>query len=235
MLCSDELRSLAHPVSSCKMTFRELTQLVALGEGRHLEFKHSVPAPERISKEVIAFANTAGGRLLLGVADDGNIIGVRDAAEAEYALRVALDAHCEPRVMFSTERIEITKKRSVILVSIPASSDKPHYLIAGHTRTAYVRVDEMSVEASREAIRLMRTAKNPDDVLFEFGEKEQTLMRYLDSYGRISVEQFANLVNIPPAQASNTLVVLARANVLQLHADPKEDYFTLAYNLTERS
>lgn len=217
------------------MTFRELAQLVALGEGRHLEFKHSVPAPERISKEIIAFANTAGGRLLLGVTDDGQIVGVRDAAEEEYALRVALDAHCEPRIMFSTERIEVTNKRSVILVSIPSSPDKPHYLIAGATRTAYVRVEDMSIEASHEAIRLMRTAKNPDDVLFEFGEKEQTLMRYLDTYGRISVEQFANLTNIPARQASHTLVLLARANVLQLHADPKDDYFTLAYNLTERS
>ena len=57
------------------MTFRELSQLVTLGEGQHLEFKKRVPAPERITKEVIAFANTGGGRLLLGIDDDGTVLG----------------------------------------------------------------------------------------------------------------------------------------------------------------
>ena len=55
------------------MTLQELNQLASLGEGPSLEFKRKVPRPERIAKEVIAFANTRGGRLLLGVDDDGTI------------------------------------------------------------------------------------------------------------------------------------------------------------------
>ncbi len=213
------------------MTLRELAQLVALGEGLHLEFKRRVPAAERIAKEVIAFANTRGGRLLLGVADDGSVVGVRDAEEEEFALRRALDRHCQPHLDVATERIAVTKKRDVIVVTVPNSPDKPHFLTDGETpANAYVRVDHMSVEASPEAVRLMRLRRAPTDVLFEFGEKEQALMRYLDSYGRISVEQFASLADISPRRASHTLVLLTRANVLQFHADAKEDYFTLAYN-----
>ncbi|MFQ5569415.1 MAG: helix-turn-helix domain-containing protein [Rhodothermales bacterium] len=217
------------------MTLRELSQLIALGEGQHLEFKQRVPGAERIAKEVTAFANTSGGRLLLGIADDGAIVGVRDATEEEYALGQALIQHCYPPVDFSTERISVTKKRDVIVVSVPASRIKPHFLIGQENggRTAYVRVEDMSVEASREAIRLMRTRNNHRDVLFEFGEKEQILMRYLDTYGRISVAQFASLANISPRRASHVLVLLTRANVLHLHSDVKEDYFTLAYNLSE--
>ena len=216
------------------MTLRELTQLVALGEGAHLEFKHRVPRPERIAKEVIAFANSGGGRLLLGVADDGTLTGVRDAEEEEFALRRALDRHSEPRVEITSERIPLSKKRNVIVVMVPASSHRPHFLVEETgTRHAYVRVADMSLEASPEAVRLMRVARHEDDVLFEFGEKEQVLMRYLDSYGRISVEQFASVANIPPREASETLVTLARANVLQFHTDAQEDYFTLAYNAVE--
>ena len=59
-------------------------------------------------------------------------------------------------------------------------------------------------------------------------------MRYLDSYGRISVSQFASLANISPHAASHTLVLMARANVLHLHSDPKEDYFTLAYRFPKK-
>ena len=218
------------------MNLRELSQLVTLGEGQHLEFKKRVPGPERIAKEVIAFANTGGGRLLLGIDDDGTVAGVKDAAEEEYALQQALLAHSHPPVLIQSERIPITKKRDVIIVRVPASDHKPHFLVDPQNgeRTAYVRVEDMSVEASREAVHLMRARREEVDVLFEFGEKEQILMRYLDSYGRISVARYATLAGISPQEASNTLVVLAEANILQLHSDPKEDYFTLAYQYPEK-
>ncbi|MEZ4700293.1 MAG: ATP-binding protein [Rhodothermales bacterium] len=216
------------------MTIDELGRLVALGESATLEFKTRVPRPERIAKEVIAFANTHGGRLLLGVDDDGSLRGVRDSEEEEFALREALEEYCAPAVAYSIERISLNKKRNVILVSIPQSELRPHYLIdpaQPDVKTAYVRIEDMSVEASKESVRLMRAKNNGENVMFEFGDKEKVLMRYLENYGRITVAQFANLVNIPKKRASQTLVLMARANVLRLHAHPESDYFTLAYNL----
>lgn len=216
------------------MNLQELTQLVSLGEGRQLEFKRRVPRAERIAKEVIAMANTDGGRLLLGVDDDGSIVGVRDAEEEEFALREALTAHCDPPVTFTTGRIPVTGRRDVIIVGVPSSQQKPHFLLNGGgtgDRIAYVRVRDMSVEASKEAVRLMRVSDGVDSVLFEFGEKEQMLMRYLDKYGRITVAQFAKLANIPARRASQTLVLLTRADVLRLHVSENSDYFTLAYEL----
>lgn len=215
------------------MTLRELSQLAALGEGPLLEFKRRVPRAQRIAKEVVAFANTNGGRLLLGVDDDGSVVGVRDAEEEEFALRRALREHTEPLVDVSTERVPVTNRRDVLIVHVPESPEKPHFLRGngqpGPPRTAYVRVEDKSVEASREALRLMREANDPGDVLFEFGEKEQMLMRYLDSYGQITVEQFASLADLPLRAASRRLVLLTRASLLRFHADERQDYFTLAY------
>ncbi len=214
------------------MKLDELTRLVQLGESATLEFKTRIPRAERIAKEVIAFANTGGGRLLVGVDDDGNIKGVRDSEEEEYALSEALKLHCDPPVQFEMERVPVSNKRNVILVRVPASTTKPHRLINsenGASGTVYIRVDDMSVEASKEHVRLMHAKKNEDDVVFEFGEKEKMLMRYLENYGRITVAQFARLVNIPNRRASHTLVLLTKANILQLHPDTRSDYFTLAY------
>ncbi len=213
------------------MTLQELSQLVSLGEGAHLEFKRRVPRPERIAKELIAFANTQGGRLLLGVDDDGTITGLRDVEEEEFVLRRALQRHSDPRIEFIAERVPIASRRDVIVVAVPESASKPHYLVGenGTPRTAYVRVDDKSVEASPEAVRLMQARESTDEVTFEFGEKELMLMRYLDAYGRITVKQYASLANISRRHASKTLVLLTRANVLRLHADHRHDYFTLAY------
>ena len=215
------------------MTLEELNRVVQLGEGLTLEFKTRVPRPERIAKEVIAFANTIGGRILLGVDDDGTIKGVRDSDEEEYALNEALGTHCLPPVSYEVERVPVSRKRNVLFVNVHESKQKPHVLIDPEdpdNRTAYVRINDMSVEASREHVRLMRIGNNENDVKFEFGDKEHKLMRYLEDYGRITVPQFANLVNISKRKASHTLVLLAKANVLQLHPDPRNDYFTLAYN-----
>ena len=212
------------------MTHHELAQLVALGEGSHLEFKRKVPRAERIAKEVIAFANSRGGRLLLGVDDDGSVVGVRDPEEEEYALKRALNAHCRPALSLSIERISIRHRRDVIVVHVPESTEKPHYLVNGDKHgTAYVRVEDKSVEASDEALELLTSGRAVGDVQFEFGEKELLLMRYLDAYGRITVPQFANVAGIPRRLASSTLVLLTKARILRLHADDKQDFFTLAY------
>ncbi len=213
------------------MTLQELRQLAALGEGSNLEFKRRVPRPERIAKELIALANTDGGRILLGVDDDGRLTGVDDAAEEEFVLRHAVKNHCWPEVKYQTERVVIAPRRDVIVVNVPESREKPHKLLADGTEgSAYVRVKEMSVEASPESVELMRNGEDGEQgVTVQFGEKESLLMRYLNDYGRITVAQFAQLANIPTGQASDTLISMTKANVLSLHADRKEDYFTLAY------
>lgn len=216
------------------MTFKELTQLASRGESLTLEFKKRVPTPDRLAKEVIALANTAGGHVFIGVDDDGTVSGLRDAIEEEYALREALNQHCDPPVTVSTERVPISSKRDVLVVSVPLSDARPHYLVdnGAERPVAYVRVHEMSIEASREAVRLMRHREEGPGVQFTFGERERLLLRYLDAYGRITVGQFASLAGIPARQASQTLVLLTKARLLDHHADPGEDYFLLAQDAT---
>ena len=224
------------------MTLRELKQLVTLGEGVSLEFKRRVPRDSRIAKEVIALANTRGGRILVGVDDDGTITGLDDSSEQEFMLRRAIRRCTSPEVEIRTERVVVAPRRDVILVSVPESTRKPHHLIPSKRSadellgdelpgdgTAYVRVEDMSVEASGESVELMESANATTGVTFEFGQAESLLMRYLDDYGRITVKEFAKLADISAEKASTTLVSMSKANLLRLHADRKEDYFTLAY------
>ncbi|MEF8815837.1 MAG: ATP-binding protein [Salinibacter sp.] len=216
------------------MTRRELEQLVDLGEGISVEFKRRVPQAERIAKEVVALTNTNGGRIVLGVDDDGTITGVEHASEQEFLLRQAVDAHCRPVVEYETERIVVEPRVDVLLVTIPESTTKPHVVVpngeaseeAGRT---YVRVEASSVEASPETIQELRQQESQAGVTFEFGETESLLMRYLDDYGRITVSQLAQLADISPERASQTLLRLTEADLLHLHPDENGDYFTLNY------
>lgn len=216
------------------MTRRELEQLVDLGEGIRVEFKRRVPRPERIAKEMVALANTNGGRIVLGVNDDGTIVGVEHTSEQEFLLRQAVDAHCRPVVEYQTERIVVEPRCDVLVVTIPESTTKPHVVVDDEEASdgegrAYVRVEASSIEASPETVQELREQESRSGVTFEFGETESLLMRYLDDYGRISVSQLAQLADISPERASQTLLRLTEADLLHLHPDEDGDYFTLNY------
>ena len=216
------------------MTRRELEQLVELGEGINVEFKRRVPQPQRIAKEIVALTNTHGGRVVLGVDDDGTILGIDHASEEEFLLQQAVQAHCRPAVEYETERIVVEPRCDVLVVTIPESSTKPHRVVEdegdpGEAGTAYVRVEAKSIEAGAETLEELRNQKDRSGVTFEFGETESLLMRYLDDYGRISVSQLAQLADISPERASQTLLRLTKADLLHLHPDEDGDYFTLDY------
>jgi predicted HTH transcriptional regulator len=216
------------------MTLRELEQLVALGEGISLEFKRRVPRPERIAKEIVALANTNGGRIVLGVGDDGSIEGFEHIAEQQFLLRQATEAHCSPPVEYQTKRVVVGDHRDVIVVTVPESTMKPHVVLddppaPNGQGPAYVRVEDRSIEASDDTLQRLEHQAAEEGVTFEFGEIESMLMRYLDDYGRISVSELAKLADITPERASQTLLRLTRADLLHLNNGEDGDYFTLNY------
>ena len=218
------------------MTLDHLRRLVARGEGQTIEFKRRVPSPDRLAKEVIAFANTSGGQLLLGVTDDGQIVGVKDSEEEEFSLRNALAAFCRPAVDWASSRIPVSRKRDVIMVSIPSSRTKPHFLVeaeGGLSGPAYVRIDDKSVEATPESVRLMKAEQEADGVHFEFGDRELMLLKYLEQFGSVTVDEFAKLAHIEAPTASDIMVTLTRAGVLTQHREPRGDYYTLHYGVVE--
>jgi len=214
------------------MTIEEVQRFVGNGEGQYVEFKFRVPEPARLAKEVIAFANSQGGRVFIGVGDDGKIVGVKDASEEEFVLREALDLYCRPQIAWSSERVYVSSKRDLIVVTVPPSIRKPHFLVVNEedgSGPAYVRVQDMSIEASPESVQLMQSEHLADGVQFEFGEKELLLMRYLESYSKVTVAGFAQIANISESDAGKLLVVLTRAGVIDQYREPRGDYYMIAF------
>ena len=218
------------------MTHDDLKRLVLLGEGPRLEFKNRVPRPERIAREVIAFANTDGGTVLIGVDDDGTILGLRDAEEELFSLSNALRGRVSPEPEVEIEAVRVGARRDVLVVRVPPSAHRPHVLVPepgavgeAARQHAYVRVADQSVEASRESIRVMRAEGRGEAVAFTFGEPERRLLEYLDRHERITVSEYARMAEMPPWRASKTLVALVRAGIVQLHPRPGgDDHFTAA-------
>ncbi len=214
------------------MTLKELKRLVSTGEGLFLEFKRKMPAPERIAKEIVALANTKGGKVLLGVDDDGSIRGVKDIHEELFLFEKAVLEHCNPEVAFEVYAIPVTRRREVLVVDVPDSAEKPHFLTGGKNGSprgvAYIRIADQSLEASKEMIRLMRWSRKKTDTHFRFGRHEQLLMRYLETYQRITVIEYARVADLTKKEASWKLLLLTRAGILDIHPGEGIDFFSLS-------
>lgn len=208
---------------------QELKKLVAQGEGARLEFKRKATFPEKVVREMIAFANTRGGVLLVGVNDDGGITGLKYPADESHVIRNALKK-CKPALVFTETFISIGNARTVIQYDVPESVKKPHTLKVDHgTIEAYVRVDDKSLKASREMTEIVRRAQKKKDIRFHYGEHEKVLMRYLDVHPHITLTAFMALSGLKRFYASKKLVLLVLADVLRITPHEKGDLFSLAF------
>lgn len=211
------------------MDLRTLKELVKQGEGDTLEFKLKTNHPEKIVREIVAFANSGGGKLLVGIGDDKTIKGLKYADEDEYILERAIQKYCTPPIPYRIERIALTDERDVLVFHIHRSTEKPHAVLdISGKKKSYVRVKDRSVQASPEMREIMKRTRRTRDVRFNYGEKEKQLMQLLDKQQSVTVDSFASTAGIPRTMASRTLVLLVLANVLEVHPDEVRDRFTMA-------
>ena len=132
------------------MTGSEILELVANGENSGVEFKRDDLRPEQIAREIVALANFQGGRLLLGVEDDGTISGVRRDDLERWVMDTVFGRYVHPMIQPFYEEVRIDGRRRVAVVTITEGTVKPY--VVGHRgqEQVYVRMGSTSQLASRE-------------------------------------------------------------------------------------
>lgn len=221
------------------MTYKDVNRLIEDGEGFEIEFKRKFSSPEKIAKTLVALANTKGGHILFGVDDDGRIVGVESEKSEVELIEQAGSFYCVPEIHPQIEIVAFDGV-DVVVAFVPESDEKPHYFTGnvngdangGEETRVYIRVNDKTVMASKEVVRLLRDEKaDARPLRIEIGENEKRLFRYLEAHERITVPEFSHLVNISERRASRILVTLVRAGVVRIHTMEKRDYFTLAQNI----
>lgn len=130
---------------------------ISQGEGQQREFKREIDNPERIAGEIVAFANSEGGQLFIGVDDNGHIIGCPDPAKVGQTLTNICRDRCRPPIIPGLEEISIANQVIVILTILPdLNRQKPYSTQGGRF---YVRVGPDKKDATgRELIRIAQSA-----------------------------------------------------------------------------
>jgi predicted HTH transcriptional regulator len=196
------------------------------GEGVSLDFKKTITSCEKIAKTMVSFANNIGGRLLIGVLDDGTIKGVKAEDEERYMITKAAHFYARPALEPIFEEIYWDDKL-VLVVDIPESTEKPHYALAEDGKWwAYIRVKDKSVLASKIVLEVLKQSNSNEGVLIEYSSKEKALLEHLDKSERINIKQFCELLNIGRRRAQRILVNLVLTGVIRVHTTEKEEFYT---------
>lgn len=122
---------------------------VAEHEGKTLDYKRDLSGPEGVLRTVVAFANSAGGRLVIGVVDDRSVVGVDDPVTAEMRLADLIADSIRPQLLPTIELITLDG-RTVLVANVPVGGQRPYYLKeAGRYGGAYVRLGSSNRRATR--------------------------------------------------------------------------------------
>jgi predicted HTH transcriptional regulator len=205
----------------------ELQRLVIEGEGHQLEFKRKASHPEKIVREMIAFANTEGGTILIGVDDNGTLPGIKYPDEELLSVHEALEKHVKQTLVYQDSLITLSESRFILRLDIPPTLKRPLlFWIDSKHAESYVRVNDMSIKASDEMIEIIRRKRQKKDIRFYFAEHELALMKYLDKYPSITSKEFQKLTGLNQYAASRKLILLVLANVLKIMATEKGDLYS---------
>ena len=132
------------------MTKSELLELIANRENSGVEFKSDDLRPEQLAKEIVALANLQGGRILLGVEDDGTITGIRRDNLEHWVMDTVFGRKVHSMILPFYEEIQIDEQRRVAVVSLTQGTTKPYVVRHNDREEIYVRVGSTSRLATRE-------------------------------------------------------------------------------------
>ena len=129
---------------------KELQQIIKNGENSGIEFKRDDVRPEQLAKEVVALANLQGGRILLGVENDGTVSGIQRKDLQAWVLDTVFGRYVHPAIVPFYEEIQWEPGTRVAVISFPQGVSKPYVLRHNDREDIYVRVGSLSRIATRE-------------------------------------------------------------------------------------
>lgn len=203
-----------------------IEQLVKQGEHQTQDFKFRVDDARKIAKTLVAFANTDGGRLLIGIKDNGGISGVR-SDEEYHVIEAASQLYTRPEVAFTAIAHDVHGKQ-ILEIEVESSDLRPHYAIdADKKETAYFRKDDQNHPANGVILEYWKMERDgsKSEILQTYGDQHRILYELLDSGERVTISKFIRKAKISPNEARTILATFLRWDLLKFDIDQHGIFF----------
>lgn len=197
-----------------------LKKLIEEGENQYLDFKYCISDSRKIARTLSAFSNTDGGRLLIGVRDNGSIAGI-ESDEEIYMVDTAAQIFCKPEITYNIKQ-HIAGMKTILEVEVSRGNKRPYRAKDENGRwIAYFRHEDQNLVANRILLQVWRKEEKPAGVMVKFGKAENALMDYLTKNGSITFSKFRKIAKISSYRAESIIANLLIFKVLIMKASEK--------------
>ncbi|WP_134088183.1 helix-turn-helix domain-containing protein [Olivibacter sp. XZL3] len=202
-----------------------LKATILQGEGEQIDFKNKISNENKIAKTLVAFANNKGGKLLIGVADDGHIIGVKNEDEERYILERAAYRYCKPAIEIRFDETFVDDKL-VLIAEIPESDLKPHYALGEDGKWwVYIRVKDKSILAGKVVVDVLKRHTDTEGVLITYTDKEKQLLTFLHENDRALLIDICKHLKLSRRKTQRLLVNMILAGIVKVSTTKEAEFY----------
>ncbi|NNF02601.1 MAG: ATP-binding protein [Bacteroidia bacterium] len=188
---------------------RIIMDLIKRGEDESLDFKKHITSAPKIAKTIVAFANTKGGDIIVGVDDFGEIHGI-DVQQEKYMLIKAAKDHCIPPIYLYFDSL-IDKKDEILIVHVRKSKERHSVLNEDGDLLPYIRVKDQSILAPDAEL-----SDKGGGAIQIFSETDKSyLVQYLKENQYITIQEYMKMMRLSYPVAKKSIEHLMDSGVLK--------------------
>jgi len=202
-----------------------LFELIAQGEHQQQDFKYKEEDALKLARSVSAFANTDGGRLIIGVRGDGEISGVKSDEEI-YMMHKAAYKYCKPEadINFKTYHVE---EGNIVIATIPRALNRPVYTIDEKGKEiAFIRIKDENIIASPVFVEMWRQEQREENMM-PYTDTESHLMEMMRLNPLQPIEVISKIAHIKRFLIIKILARLIRYDIVSWEFDGENFLFSL--------
>jgi predicted HTH transcriptional regulator len=208
---------------------RYLYKRIEEGEHQQQDFKYCINDSKKIAKSLVAFANTDGGRLLIGVKDNGKIAGI-SSDEEFYMVEAAAKIYSNPKINFATTQWQVEGK-TVLEISIEPSSEKPHFAKDESGKwLAYIRINDENFLAHKIQLEVWKKQNSLKGIYFTYSDTERKLIDFLQKNATVSFSKFMRIAQISRKETEAILSNFIVMDIIKINTSSEGTFFYLNEN-----
>lgn len=191
-----------------------IASLIAEGEHEHQDFKFQISDARKIARSISAFANNDGGRLLIGVKDNGNVAGIRNEEDI-YVVESAASIYCRPAIEVKFTAFKVDPGVIVIRAEIPRAERRPINVVEdGGELRAYFRVNDENIVAPEMLTQAWEMKHDGADSLIDIDDRHRLLIDLINRNGGVELSRFVTESHLPTSAATRMVARLIAAEAV---------------------
>lgn len=201
-----------------------LQAFISEGEHQQQDFKFRVDDAKKIARTLVAFANTDGGRLLIGVKDNGKVTGINPEEEF-HIITGAAEMFCKPKVEISSQ-IWQDNHKLVLEIIVPPSANKPHKAKDDEDRwKTYVRRSDHTLLANKILVGVWKAQKLKKDKPQEFTETESFLLQTIRDLQPVTLSKLYRKTKLKKSIIDSLLIRFIAWEVIEMDITPEGTFY----------